>query len=146
MPKILSNFRKHMNTHLLSLGLCDGVRNGFLPFLDSRLRKQFLKFMTIYGWLFNFFPNKWSIGVSKVKQKPMREPSNWNAGTGGQRHQRGKERMKGGWGGGDALFCKISTCLLNQHDEKQHQYRMNLCLERNSFWAFPGILSHQVIV
>lgn len=37
--------------------------------------------------------------------------------------------------GGNALFCKISTCLINQHDEKQHQYRMKP-LPRKEFFSF----------
>ena len=62
-----------------------------------------------YGWFFSFFPNKWSTGVSKVKQKPMREASSWTAGTGGHRHQRGQERMKGGWGWGRSIPIPFSV-------------------------------------
>lgn len=112
IPKKLSNFRKHTDTHLLSLS--DAVRNGFLPFLDSRFRKKFLKFMIIYGWLFNFSQISEALESLKLSKNP--EASSWTAGTGGQRHQRGRrERMKGGgwaWGESIPISFSVSSALV----------------------------------
>ena len=83
--------------------------------------------MTIYGWLFNFFPKSETLQSVKLSKRPMREPSNQTAGHYGEWEQMGTGRTEAaeeqgedsrqwrmdGDRGEDTLFYTITICLIN---------------------------------
>lgn len=104
--------RKHTNTHLLSLS--DAVRNGFLPFLDSRFRKNFLKFMIIYGWLFNFSQISEALESLKLSKNPRERRQ---AGLQGQedrgtRGGKGEDEGRLGMGRSIPISFSVSSALV----------------------------------
>lgn len=123
--------------------------------------------MTIYGWLFNFFPNKWSTGVSKVKQnmnwddhgnkrrdfkvsaniKRQTREQGWEVRKEGSTDDRKKDTDRGR-GGVDEKKNEYSCTrrtpfVLSTWWENQNTFPVhwNLCLKNSNFQEFSYQLS-----
>lgn len=98
--------------------------------------------MTIYGWLFNFFPNKWSTGVSKIKQKNNKTAIKLNLHHSkhkqkGRRGGRKASRREGGKKKRDKkekifFFFKTTICLINLMGKLKYHPWMKF-FPRNNF-------------